>query len=149
MATKKNATKQATSTTVAETPVDKESTPVLDSQFPNPENKTEQTPETPVDTTPTAIDSEFFAIFAPPAPEKIECEAAKPTVYTASAKLYKHEKEYIDKILEARQSTVANGKPLTRDMNHFIRQCIRFTVNHRKNAAFWLPDNIAETLIDT
>ena len=119
------------------------------------ENKTvppaeTKTDEIPVDTTPVE-GTTTPVVIAETTDTEIEPEEkpVKQTVYTVSAKLYKHEKDFIDKVLEARQSTVATGKPLTRDMNHFIRQCIRFTVNHRKNAAFWLPGNIDEVVIDT
>lgn len=120
-----------------------------DEQQPASEN-IEQTTEPVVDSDLQPIDTGLVITIPTKEEEKNEEPVTpKPTVYTCSGKFYAHEKEYIDKVLKSRQTIVAKGKPLTRDMNHFIRQCVRFTLNHSNGMRFFIPDDIAVTTIDT
>lgn len=66
-----------------------------------------------------------------------------------TCKVYPHEYKMIADVLLARQGKLHQGKPLTRDMNHFLRQCIRFTLNHKEGMAFWLPPHVQIITIDT
>ncbi len=160
MGSKKKAEIKVPETKTTETVVDSELQPVLDS------NK-EDAEKLPIENTPviaeTVVDSELQPVLdsnkeyaekllienTPVIAETVIDSELQPKFKTLSGKFHDYEMEYIDKVLEARQTTVNKGKPLTRDVNHFIRQCVRFTINHRPNAKFWLPDNLAETLIDT
>lgn len=75
--------------------------------------------------------------------------APKQKVFTVSTKFHTHEYEYIKKVLEERQNTFVDGKPLTRDMAHLIRQFARFTLNFKKGMYFHTPENITKVTIDT
>ena len=72
-----------------------------------------------------------------------------PKIRNITCKVYPHEFKYITDVLDSRQAKFNQGKPLTRDMNHLLRQCLRFTLNHNKGMAFWLPDDINIVQIDT
>ncbi len=114
------------------------------------ENETLKNDESIVNTTTEQQNTPVPINNVPPVTEEPPIiEPPNPKVYTVSAKMYPHEYEFMQKVLESRQGIVNDGKPLTRDMNHFLRQCIRFTLNYKKDIRFYIPDNIDRTTIDT
>lgn len=109
----------------------------------------------PVDTTftvPTVQAGESAppeTVAAPPLPPEPE-SPGKPNIYTVSVRLFPEEYDYFMAQLKSRQSRVnKGGQPLTRDKAHFLKQCIRFTINYNPKNRFWVDDKIAQVRINT
>jgi hypothetical protein len=125
-----------------------------------PLNLTEtlENPETVVDNDlqPLHVQAEESgtALVVVPPPSSVPAETpetpGKQSVYTVSVRLSPEEYNYFMAVLKARQTRIDSGnQPLSRDKNHLLKQCIRFTMNFNAKNRFWMPEGIPQTRINT